>query len=281
MFADDTNIFIQNSCYKTLISQLNNELENLSKWIKSYKLNLNIKKTHYMVWHRGKIKITDEHIVIINKSPVNKVSSTKFLGVVIDDKLSWAHHISYTVKKICKGLAILSKSKKYINKEYLVQLYNSFILPYLSYCVEIWGNSNNTHLKSIIKIQKKSMRLLTSLKHISTQTYNHYQVLQFHDLVKYKIGILMFKIYIGRSPKCVADTFKFNSSNHSHKTRNRFHLRIPKGNHEFIYKTFQFQGIYIWNFIIDNIDIKIPFNKFKTDLKLLLKNKSIDMRYSK
>ena len=89
------------------------------------------------------------------------------------------HTRSHLGLKTCKGLAILSKSKQYINREYLVQLYNSFILPYLSHCVEIWGNSNNTHLISIIKIQKKSMILLTSLKHISTQTYSHYQVLQF------------------------------------------------------------------------------------------------------
>ena len=53
-----------------------------------------------MVWHRAKIKINDEHVVIINKSPVNKVNSAKNFGVVIDDKLSWVHHISYTVKNM-------------------------------------------------------------------------------------------------------------------------------------------------------------------------------------
>ena len=111
-----------------------------------------------MVWHKTEIKINNEHVVIINKSPVNKVNSTKFLGVGIDDKLSWAHHVSYTVKKICKCLAILSKKKK----EYLVQLYSSFILPYVFTVLKHGINQTILYLKSIIKIQKKPMRLVTT-----------------------------------------------------------------------------------------------------------------------
>ena len=91
----------------------------------------------------------------------------------------------------------------------------------------------------------------------------------------------MLKIYIGHAPNCVTKCFKFNTSHHSHGTRTRYHLKPPKGKHEFIFKTFQFQSVYIWNFLLDNIDIKSSFNKFKKDLIILLKTKEIDTRYSR
>ena len=68
------------------------------------------------------------------------------------------------------------------------------------------------------------MILITNLKHIPTKIYKHYEVLPFRIPVKYGVEILIFKIYFGHSPKFIADTF--NTSNHLHKTRNRFHLKI-------------------------------------------------------
>ena len=79
----------------------------------------------------------------------------KFLGVVIDQKLSWHEHINYTQKKIAKGLAIMNKSKRCLSKKSMVQLYQSYINPYLIYCSEVWGNASEKYLSPIIKLQKK------------------------------------------------------------------------------------------------------------------------------
>ena len=82
------------------------------------------------------------------------VSFIKFLGVIIDDKLNFDNHISYIKNKISKGLGILIKAKKYLNRRILVNLYYTFVYPYLIYCVEIWGHACNIYLDPIVKLQK-------------------------------------------------------------------------------------------------------------------------------
>ena len=90
LFADDTNIFIKHSNYATLIDRLNKDLYNIYEWLKSNKLSLNIKKTHYMLFHRSRIKNMSSQEIIINDININRVSHTHFVGVIIDTKLSWA-----------------------------------------------------------------------------------------------------------------------------------------------------------------------------------------------
>ena len=75
--------------------------------------------------------------------------------------------------------------------------------------------------------------------------------------------------------------FKSNYEFHEHNTRNRFHLRIQKSKHEFIYNTFSHQSIYIWNMILNNLNIHVSFAKFKKLLKTFLKSSVFALRYSK
>ena len=68
---------------------------------------INVKKEHYMVFQRAKIKILRTDVIMQNTS-IRCVKSTKFLGVIIDNKLRWNDHITY-VKKKSKSLGILYK----------------------------------------------------------------------------------------------------------------------------------------------------------------------------
>ena len=64
--------------------------------------------------------------------------------IIIDEKINWTHHISYIKNKISKGFGIILRARKLFTKSTLLKLYNSFVLPYLIYCVEIWGNASET-----------------------------------------------------------------------------------------------------------------------------------------
>ena len=97
LFADDTNIFKSGDNLVELCEVLSTELKLLAKWFNVNKLSLNVSKTHFMVF--GKRKKTDNVKVTINDIDIERVSVTKFLGVLIDDKLCWSEHIN-KVKKI-------------------------------------------------------------------------------------------------------------------------------------------------------------------------------------
>ena len=122
LFADDTNIFISSKNCKDLNDALNNELLNVSNWLISNKLSLNISKTHYMLFHRARLKSNNKEEVFINNCKIQEVTFTKFLGVIIDNNLNWTNHISYIQKKISRGLRIICKAKKYQQRFYLKKL---------------------------------------------------------------------------------------------------------------------------------------------------------------
>jgi hypothetical protein len=99
-----------------LKKQTNNELPLLLDWLQANRLSLNIKKTQVMIF--GK--------------------KTKFVGVIVDQELNWKKHIIYTSKKIAKAIGILTKTKQILNRNTLIQLYYSFVYPYLIYGNLIW-----------------------------------------------------------------------------------------------------------------------------------------------
>ena len=151
LYADDNTILIESD--KT-VNALNSilSLQKLNTWLTANKLSLNISKTHYMVFDRGKEKIVQDSLYF-NKILIG-VKFTKFLGIIIDEKLTWTHHISYIKNKISKGFGIILRARQFFNKSALLKLYNFFVLPYLIYGVEIWGNASEIHILPIITLKE-------------------------------------------------------------------------------------------------------------------------------
>ena len=92
---------------------------------------------------------------IISGEKIEIVKQTKFLGIILDNDLSWKLHISHLSKKLSKSIGILSRARRFLNKATLTQLYYSFLYPYLNYCNIIWGNANQTLLWPIFRAQKE------------------------------------------------------------------------------------------------------------------------------
>jgi len=132
MYADDSNLFNEGPDLHVLEFKMNESLKDISLWLKVNKLSLNIDKTHFLIFKNRRKLIDYEPIIMIDSKVINRVYSTKFLGVYVDDSLTWKCHIDHVCKKISKGIGILTKARKYLNKRTLQQLYYTFIYPYLS-----------------------------------------------------------------------------------------------------------------------------------------------------
>lgn len=101
----------------------------------------------------GKIKIQLK--LVINDIELERVYENKFLGVITDYKLTWKLHISSVKNKISKTMAILDT-----HKHTLYILYCALFLPYILYCVEVWGNTDINNIKPIFMLQKKAIRII-------------------------------------------------------------------------------------------------------------------------
>ena len=90
--------------------------------------------------------------------------------------------------------------------------------PVLTYCVEIWGNAANIYLDSLVKLQKKIIRVLTFSQYLAhtNDLFAQLQILPFKKLVIHRIGLQMFKNNLGYIPKAVKSLFTTNSDIHKY-----------------------------------------------------------------
>ena len=242
LFADDTSVFIEGTNYDQVIDIVNNELERINIWLKANKLTVNIKKTHYMMFQRTRIKHNLRNITICDMN-VTCTKNTKFLGVIIDNKLRWSDHINYIKNKISKSIGIINKTRNFLNKNTLRNLYYTFIYPY-----------PYIHLDPQIKIHKKSIRVISFSQHRDTTAplFQNLNILNFKKLVTQRIALLMFKHHKGMLPDPINNLFSLNSNRHNYRTRQTNDLQINTGRGENVYKLFSFHGVRIWNHIKEN-----------------------------
>ena len=158
LFADDTNILCTGYDIDYLSSCVCEVLENLKIWFIVNKLSLNINKTNFMLFSK---RHCDKTILIkLDEYVIDRVYSTKFLGVVIDSELNWKEHIKKVKSKVTKSLAIMYNLKEVLSVKSMKLLYNSLVFPYINYCLEVWGNTYQSNIHPIFVMQKKAIRLV-------------------------------------------------------------------------------------------------------------------------
>ena len=134
LFADDTNIFYSHRSWQTLKETINTELENVNNWFSANRLTLNLDKTNFIVFKSHR-KISPINITLeIKGVPITQVESTRFLGVYVDQHLTWKEHINYISKKIAKNIGIITRISYLLPNTIRLQLYYSLVYPYLTYC---------------------------------------------------------------------------------------------------------------------------------------------------
>ena len=278
LYADDTSVLLNGKDYSDLIKLLNSELDKLSNWLSANKLSLNVKKSYYMVFHRAKLKIDKHAAIKMNGVFLQRTNSLKYLGVIIDHKLNWTQHIAHVRNKVSKGIGIMYRARNYLTKNSLKSLYFSYIYPYLIYCVEIWGISPQTHLKPLLLLQKKIIRIMTFSTYCAhtDPIFKDLNVLTINKLVIHRIGIMMYKFNNGLLPTVLNSLYKRNNEIHQYDTRTKNMFRISVG-----IQSFSSVSAKIWNALILHIDGNVPLVKFKQSLKLYLLNNTLVISYSK
>ena len=144
-----------------------------------------------------------------------------FLGVILDENLSWKPHILNVSRKISKSIGIIYKASFCLPSTALVTIYYSLIYPYLMYCVSVWGSTYKSNLKSIFLLQKKLVRIISKAP-FDAHTgplFKDLQILKFHNIYKYHTGKLMFLFTKNLLPNYFKSMFILTSRVHSYNTR--------------------------------------------------------------
>ena len=267
MFADDSNLFMTGKNLPDLTTKLNQELPSLVEWLRSNRLSLNIGKTHTMIF--GKTKNLAAPDIFIDGTRLETVTSTKFLGVILDSELSWKPHIAHIGSKIAKSIGILSQARKNLHRKTLIQLYHAFLYPYLSYCVLIWGNAPATTLWPIYKLQKLALRIIMNAGHRASSLpfCKEHSILRLPDIYTLNAGIFMYKYNNSMLPPVFDNLFVRNNTIHRYPTRNAAQLRAPRTKSRLASSFITTTGVNVWNQIGKKLNTDTKLGTFKRSLK--------------
>ena len=167
MYADDTTIYfnLENFTHLNMENETNDEIEKIAIWLKVNKLSLNVQKTKLMIFHRKQKHIQNLNISI-NGIIIERVESFNFLGIILQETLSWDSHVTMVKTKISKVIGILYRLKNIFPKETLKTLYTSLIASYLNYGLLLWGVESH----KVEIMQKKAIRLVTNSSYFAHTT---------------------------------------------------------------------------------------------------------------
>ena len=272
LFADDTNLFISHNDPVYLTNTLNRELNKLSTWFAANRLSLNLAKTNFMVFKPWQKKQSFEFQLFINEQPILRVSETMFLGVLLDDNLTWKSHISLTANKLSKSIGIIHKSRFFLSTHSLRTLYNSMILPYLYYCNLAWAGTYKSNLQRIVTLQKRALRIVSNSTYIAHTgpIFKELKLLKFHDIHSFQLGFFMFSFKNSTLPSKFNNFFLLNSQIHNYNTRNAQSFRLPLCRTNTRKFSIYFQGPNFYNSLTSDITSSPSSASFKRKLKEFL-----------
>ena len=143
MYADDTCLTASTIDPEMLQFKLKHDLEVVRSWLHVNKLiTLNIKKTKYLIiasnYRLNQMKRNFE--INVHDQSLSRVGSYGYLGIVVDETLSWQTQVDTMVRKVSAGLGVSKKVYDFLPCQTLVRIYEALVLPYFDYCSEVWGS---------------------------------------------------------------------------------------------------------------------------------------------
>ena len=199
----------------------------ISQWIRANKLSLNIQKTNYMIFSNSLDSLPSD--IVLDNAPLKEVSHTKFLGVIVDNQLTWKLHIDNICKIISRNIGIIYRLKFVLPQSTLLMLYSSLILPYLNYGLLVWGSTQQTLIEKVLVLQKRVIRVICNapiLSH-SDPLFFENNILKIKDLYFFQLVQFMFKYNDDSLPYIFHDMFLKNQNVHNYPTRQSSEFHLP------------------------------------------------------
>ena len=146
----------------------------------------------------------------------------RYLGLIVDDKLSWKHHITELKKKLSKTIGIIYQLKKIGAPIHILKsVYFALFESYLNYGLICWGQSDSTYFNKIEVMQNKVIRIISGSDSDANcnPLYKNLKIIKVKDLLHLKYASLMWDFDHNEIPNNFKDYFVYANKTHSYSTR--------------------------------------------------------------
>ena len=269
LFADDANLHLSHQQPEFLQKLVNEEIKIIDNWMKMNKLTLNYDKCKYMIVSR---KPTDSSSfdLTINNVKIERTESIRYLGVQLDEKLSWKFHVENLKKKLSKTCGLIFKLRHYVPLSTCRIVYYSMFHSNILYSLINWGRAYNFLLREIELLQNKFIRacLFQPRKTYVNLLFSKFQALKLKDMINMEFAKFMYKYENHMLPSSFDNYFIKLESIHNYGTRQKtaggfFYRPI---NSEFGRKRLHHICLKVWESISDEKKI-CSFSTFKRRYK--------------
>ena len=223
LYADDANIIFTGQSIEIIETNMRNFISELEEWVALNGLKLNISKTKYMLFSN---RNTRDINVKISANSIERKQTERFLGVIIDDKLTFKQHRATLASKIARNAGVIYKVKGIVPLHVIKTLYNSFIQSHLVYCSNVWGLGSKNSVARIFSAQKRAIRGVKQgfvnyfykkdtgeLPAHTKKIFAENEFLTIHNLIAQQAVAFMQKVSAHIVPKPTCDNFELIPSN--------------------------------------------------------------------
>ena len=245
LYADDTTLISSNNDLETVVSLLKQAQSDALEWFTNNGLLLNESKCTSMIFSNRTIE------------DFSNPDAVKFLGVILDLKLTWEKHVDQVCGKLSKTLFLLRKLRKTVSRKILKMVYFSLFQSVFTYGILAWGHS--CHLQRIFAIQRKAIRIMLNLGY-RDDVREHYK----------ELGLLtvpaVYLFYSLTYTKSNITEYNTHSDTHEYSTRYRDHIYLNYHRIERTRNAVNYYGPKIFNKIPKEIAM-LPATGFASYIK--------------
>lgn len=282
LYADDTNLTITSKSLKEINWKINADLAKITNWLRANRISLNTKKTEVVLFRSKNKAFTKKLNFRISGKKLELSRKVKYLGLLIDENLTWADHLSSLKTKLSRACGLLSKLRYSINKDLIKMVYSSIFHSNLLYGCQCWGQRHSVLRNKLESIQNKCIRVICfkNYKDSVQPLYKELNILPLSKQVYYNNVLFVYDSLSKINPIIFHTSFQRTNTLHDHHTRGAHTDQLIKpvvNTQAFGINSIYFKLIQNWNeFIKSAFPQSSPLHKdrpeFISTLKSFLQN---------
>lgn len=229
LFADDTNVFLKGKDLKLLKASAETTIRQLKSWFIANKLTLSLEKTQYNLFHTKNKQIPPEcDSLDLADQRVMRVQEAKYLGVIMDEKLSWNGHVSKIHQNLIKYASSFKVIKNYLPKQCAKQLFTAHITSKIQYGIEVYGHTCNKNIKKLQVIQNRIIKTLfqKEWRMPTNDLHKELNLLKVTDIFKVQMAQFTYKCLSGQLPDIFNSYYITIDDIHHHRTRAAYDKKL-------------------------------------------------------
>ena len=226
LFADDTALALSSDNIQELENRFNCEVKKVHDWLLANRLSVHyMDKTQFMLVQapnkKNRATTSSKFRLVMGNHEIERTNNYKYLGILIDDKLSWDLQVSKLCSKLSSVCGVLSKVRHYLDRESLMLIYNSLFDSRLRYGILAWGTTSEQKLSKLRVLQNRAVRFITfsSFRTPAAPLFSSLKILPLDEMLFHQKTIFMHSLHYDNLP--FALKMYCQKPEHSYLTRYR------------------------------------------------------------